>query len=458
MLDNLNSSFSYFLQSIPKLEPLSEQKLSCYRQYGISGKEARLIEKTILFSSKFWVSQEMAGGYVTSCPTIPRSLFYYKTGQCGSGVETLILLNDREVGRGKFMRYIQALESSSLKTYVFGLIMIRGRVHEGRLRGPKHFSRMAAQLVNAFRLVGSHPSIVELRVALPFYQRVGEHKFPFYGFVFEYCEQGNLENYAAKGPALTGKEIKRILTDVASALKHMHSLGMAHYDVKEENILLTRNENGELRAKLGDLGFANSARCFTGCGTPVYLPPEYWMGFPHKREEDLKAYDGRRFDMWAFGIVMKWLVEKDHFIPDAVVSRIERMKIEVISHEQAQKERDEKKAEVSLMVEKMRRKLQGEKAKLPPIPSKPVPIERLSGVQKARRDPQIAEERLLALRNLYLDESFYPQMVSSENDTVYKVYCQILQFDPKSRPASMDEVLSRLEAIYVRAGENLAGK
>jgi len=453
MFNGLCSNLSSLVQSVPSPGPLTDEQQSVYQKHGISKDEANLINQSILYSSKVWALQQIKGGYVESCPTIPRSLFYYKNHQHMSGIETMILLNDKEVGRGRSMRYVQALESSSLKTYVFGLVMIKGRKHNGKWRSAKYFSKTANQLIYAFKRVGHHPSIVHLHAALTFAQKVGEYQVPFCGFVFDYYELGDLEKYVERGPALEGREIKQICVDIARALEYMHSLGMAHYDVKEANILLTRNQDGELCAKLGDLGFAKGADSYTGCGTPIYLPPEFWMAYPHQ-SGDFKLYDGRRFDMWAFAVVIKWLVDKHHFIPDSVVNKIESMSIEVISPEKVQRGKIARTTLVSQIV----RKMTGKKIEKGDDPIIDVEPEIGGSAGRAKRVAGFENVQIMMLKNLYLEESLYPKVVSSENDTLYRLYCQMLQFDPRERPASMKEVLTRLKTIHGSESKALDGK
>ena len=74
----------------------------------------------------------------------------------------------------------------------------------------------------------------------------------------------------------------------------MHARGIAHRDLKLDNILLNVD-----KVKIIDFGFA--AFCKEGeklkifCGTPSYMAPE----LVRKAE-----YDGRQVDMWALGVLL----------------------------------------------------------------------------------------------------------------------------------------------------------
>ena len=65
-----------------------------------------------------------------------------------------------------------------------------------------------------------------------------------------------------------------LLFQILEAIRHCHSAGVVHRDVKPENILLDENFN----IKLTDFGFAKilqpGERLYDVCGTPGYLAPE----------------------------------------------------------------------------------------------------------------------------------------------------------------------------------------
>ena len=95
---------------------------------------------------------------------------------------------------------------------------------------------------------------------------------------------------------LDESDCRRLFVQIVSALAYCHSQGVAHRDIKLENILL---DEAEKKVKLIDFGFAT---CMPGhkkvrmfCGTPSYIAPEIL-----KREE----YAGPPADIWALGVLL----------------------------------------------------------------------------------------------------------------------------------------------------------
>ena len=168
-----------------------------------------------------------------------------------------------------------------------------------------------------------HPHIANLLAEL------GDLRAPHMHAVLEYCEGGSLKRHLQSlqkttpiGKGMAAKAVKgglgmaaplaaRATGQLASALAHMHALGICHGDVKPANVLLLRrsrtrapHEGGlaSLHVKLCDFGFAcicENRKLKTFCGTPSYLPPE-----AVNATEAHKGYLGRPVDMWALGCLL----------------------------------------------------------------------------------------------------------------------------------------------------------
>jgi serine/threonine protein kinase len=127
--------------------------------------------------------------------------------------------------------------------------------------------------------------------------------------VMEFIQGKSLKKLIQEEGPLPVSRVCSIIKQVASALDAAHRLGMAHRDIKPDNIALTENPEGEL-VKVLDFGIAKvkearlgaaSGMTLTGTGvvigTPQYMSPEQAKG---KRGDEL---DGRS-DLYSLGVVM----------------------------------------------------------------------------------------------------------------------------------------------------------
>ncbi|KAF7208460.1 MAP kinase-activated protein kinase 2 [Nothobranchius furzeri] len=97
--------------------------------------------------------------------------------------------------------------------------------------------------------------------------------------------------------AFTEKEASDIMKNIGEAIQFLHSINIAHRDVKPENLLYSTKRPSAM-LKLTDFGFAKETTSHnsldTPCYTPYYVAPEV-LG-PEK-------YD-KSCDMWSLGVIM----------------------------------------------------------------------------------------------------------------------------------------------------------
>ena len=109
-------------------------------------------------------------------------------------------------------------------------------------------------------------------------------------------EYYNNEIRHQKGISIHKENIFRIIfKQIFDAMNYVHKLGMAHRDIKLENILIKKN----YEIKIIDFGFGmynpeNKLEKFF-CGTPNYMAPEI---------AEKKPYIGQFADMWNLGILV----------------------------------------------------------------------------------------------------------------------------------------------------------
>jgi serine/threonine-protein kinase len=141
----------------------------------------------------------------------------------------------------------------------------------------------------------NHPNIVQ---AVDVGEAGGYHYF-----VMEYVEGKTLYDDLSAGKVFGEQEALDIIIQVAEALRHAHSMGLIHRDVKPKNIMI----NKEGIVKLADMGLARertdieAAKTEKGkaYGTPYYISPEQIRG-----EMDI---DGRA-DIYGLGATFYHLV------------------------------------------------------------------------------------------------------------------------------------------------------
>ncbi|KIV97441.1 hypothetical protein PV10_01194 [Exophiala mesophila] len=128
-----------------------------------------------------------------------------------------------------------------------------------------------------------------------------------YVLVFPFLRQ-DLENLLRSG-RLDRRQTSLIFKGLFSALKHVHSLGVIHRDVKPSNILLKTMEGPVYLADFGiawspkDVDSEASDEKITDVGTTCYRPPEILFG-DHSYDSSL--------DMWAAGCVVAEMIKADH--------------------------------------------------------------------------------------------------------------------------------------------------
>jgi serine/threonine protein kinase len=112
--------------------------------------------------------------------------------------------------------------------------------------------------------------------------------------VTEYVSGDNLFKLI-KTLKATGEEGARyILKQIVETLLYLEQKGVAHLDLKLENIMLDEHYN----VKLVDFGFSqyrNIKKLKDRVGTPTYMAPEILEG---------REYNGFKADVFALGVLM----------------------------------------------------------------------------------------------------------------------------------------------------------
>eukprot|EP01117_Protostelium_nocturnum_P019546 TRINITY_DN84_c0_g1_i1.p1 TRINITY_DN84_c0_g1~~TRINITY_DN84_c0_g1_i1.p1 ORF type:complete len:426 (+),score=194.31 TRINITY_DN84_c0_g1_i1:249-1526(+) len=131
-----------------------------------------------------------------------------------------------------------------------------------------------------------HPFIVRLHFAF-------QTKEKLY-MVLDYVNGGELFFHLKKEGRFSEPRVKFYAAQIASAIAHLHSLGIVYRDLKPENILLDAQGN----ITITDFGLSKEITpeegTHTFCGTPEYLAPEVLKGQGH----------GTAVDWWSLGTLI----------------------------------------------------------------------------------------------------------------------------------------------------------
>lgn len=143
--------------------------------------------------------------------------------------------------------------------------------------------------------------------------------------IMELCPNGDMFEYVIKRRHLPERLAQRWFVQLLSGLNHLHQLGVAHRDLKSENLLL----DGDFNLKICDFGFCLDLKTFicrqcgseddwasfynssssssssrekrsqTFCGSQSYCSPELLQA---------QEYDVKKNDVWACGVILYvWL-------------------------------------------------------------------------------------------------------------------------------------------------------
>jgi hypothetical protein len=128
--------------------------------------------------------------------------------------------------------------------------------------------------------------------------------------MMEVAGGSELFDYCVERGAMPEPEARFLIRQILGGVDFLHRCGIAHRDLKLENIRI----DGRLNIKILDLGlgaFFNENPLNTFCGSPDYASPEIWMN---------KGYQGPAVDVWAMGVILYMMVTG--YMPFNQASRI----------------------------------------------------------------------------------------------------------------------------------------
>lgn len=115
--------------------------------------------------------------------------------------------------------------------------------------------------------------------------------------VMEYCVGGDVFDRIVQYTTYTENDARALAKILLKAVKSIHDTGIAHRDIKPQNLLLLSSDDNAL-IRVADFGFARRVHTpeslTSRVGTPSYVAPEILKNIPHDQHVDL----------WSVGVVI----------------------------------------------------------------------------------------------------------------------------------------------------------
>ncbi|KAL4305787.1 hypothetical protein HN51_039759 [Arachis hypogaea] len=176
-----------------------------------------------------------------------------------------------EIGRGRFGTVFRCFDPNS------GEFLACKVIDKGLLLDPT--DRACIENESKFMtFLSPHPNIVKIFGAYEDSDSLS--------IVAELCEQETLFDRIADRP-LPEIEAAAVMKQLLEAVAHCHRLGIAHRDIKPDNLLFDRRGNLKV-ADFGSAEWFGDGRGMSGVvGTPYYVAPEVVMGREYSEKVDV---------------------------------------------------------------------------------------------------------------------------------------------------------------------------
>lgn len=177
----------------------------------------------------------------------------------------------------------------------FSNVPIACKIIDGRYTSNEFLKKFLPRELSIVQRL-AHPHIVSI------YSIVEQG--PFLCCFMDFCAYGDLLDRIRYRGRLSAERSRQFFSQIAGAVRYLHSMGIAHRDIKCENILIHSRDS----VKLTDFGFSRRMNfdpkgdvvlSDTYCGSAAYAAPEVLKGV---------SYDPRAYDMWSIGCVLYIMV------------------------------------------------------------------------------------------------------------------------------------------------------
>ncbi|OHS93889.1 CAMK family protein kinase [Tritrichomonas foetus] len=182
------------------------------------------------------------------------------------------------IGNGGFATVYTVLNIHHDQIFCVKLMELTNEEHKSSL--PQSFRAEIDSLINLI-----HPHVVAI---FDYFQS----KNMLY-IILEYCQNGSLDSLIKDCGKIEPPHLFTMCKQIISALSICHQTGIAHRDIKPQNILLDQHH----RPKLADFGLAQKLQ-------KQELIERFSGSLPYKAPEilNMKPYDPFLADVWALGV------------------------------------------------------------------------------------------------------------------------------------------------------------
>lgn len=190
-----------------------------------------------------------------------------------------------QIGEGAFSKVCLCLNQHTGETNVIKIIKKDG---EEAIKAVQQLQREVSVLSQI-----NHPNIVK------YYQFIEDETYSY--IVMERIEGESMLDFVNNHPLQEERVCQDIFYQICRAIQYLHQRGIAHRDLKLDNIMI----DNQYKVKLLDFGLCNfqdsTHLMTTFCGSLCNAPPEIINKTP---------YDGFAADMWSLGVVLFSLLTK----------------------------------------------------------------------------------------------------------------------------------------------------
>jgi protein serine kinase H len=180
-----------------------------------------------------------------------------------------------ELGRGTFSTVYKAVHRTTLESFAIKCIEIEEDRKQAIAREVSILSRLHHKNIVTLFEVHLHGNMIFL--------------------VTELASEGELFRCILQQGEYPEETSRKMVSQILRAVSYLHAHGIAHRDLKPQNILITTRE-GKQRLLLADFGLSkafNDEIMFTSCGSPEYVAPEVLANAPYTQA----------CDIWSVGVI-----------------------------------------------------------------------------------------------------------------------------------------------------------